>query len=86
MARKPVTRIAKLTKVRALPQDGGYVLHYRTDDIATSGKRCSTTFVSKTHVPDFEGEAAWFRMERVPATPWAYWVAVEQVAPPAGKA
>ena len=85
MPRAPETRIAKLTKVRALPQDGRYVLHYKTDDIKTSGKRCSTTFVSMEHVPAFEGEAAWFLMERVPATPWAYWKALRQVEPPDGK-
>lgn len=42
-----------------------------------------TTFVDVEHVPEFEGETAWFEMELVEGIPWSYWRAVRQVEPPA---
>lgn len=50
------------------------------------GRRASrsrVTFVSPEHVPDFEGEEAWFEMELVAGVPWSWWRAVRQVDPPA---
>lgn len=42
-----------------------------------------TTFVAVEHVPEFEGESAWFEMELVAGVPWSYWRAVRQVDPAA---
>jgi hypothetical protein len=41
-----------------------------------------STFVAVEHVPEFEGESAWFEMELVEGAPWSYWRAVRQVEPP----
>jgi hypothetical protein len=40
------------------------------------------TFVSPEHVPEFDGEEAWFEMELTAGVPWSYWRAVRRVDPP----
>lgn len=45
-------------------------------------QRSLYSFVSPEHVPDFEGQAAWFEVEEVSGKPWSYWRAVRQVEPP----
>ncbi|SFK39908.1 hypothetical protein [Caulobacter sp. UNC279MFTsu5.1] len=45
--------------------------------------RSRVTFVLPEHVPDFDGEEAWFEMALTAGVPWSYWRAVRQVDPPA---
>lgn len=78
MPRRP-TCVALLTRVRA--QDGT-TLHF-TMPAKTQRRRCPLEFLEPANVPEFEGEQAWFELERVSARPWAYWRAVRRVDPPA---
>lgn len=83
MARQPETRIAKLMRQVSGNKEGS--CYFTTDDLPTPrGRRCRTTFIGGEHVPPFEGDEAWFRVQRVTAVPWNYWIAVEQVEPPPG--
>lgn len=84
MPRKPETRIAKLK--RQMSGNAERPCYFTTDDLPTPrGRRSPTTFIDGERVPAFEGDEAWFLMERVKATPWNYWVAIEQVEAPAWK-
>jgi hypothetical protein len=44
--------------------------------------RSRVSFVKPEDVPPFEGESAWFVIDRVSAKPRAYWRAMERVTPP----
>ena len=86
MPRQPETRIVKLARVRSSENDGRRTLNFSTEGLPTPrSRRSSTTFVAPEHVPEFEGEAAWFLVEKVSAVPWSYWRALRQVEPPEGK-
>lgn len=81
MARKPERRIAKLRRQTSGNRERPF--YFTTDDLPTPrGRRSRTTFIDARYVPPFEGDEGWFLMERVKATPWDYWQAVEQVEPP----
>ena len=77
MARPPITRIAKVTRVTDLQ---GHTLSFTTP--AFRRQRCPLEFLDKENVPEFEGKEAWFELERVTAKPWSYWRAIRQVEPP----
>lgn len=77
-------RIVLLTRMRSLPNDGYRTLCFTSEQLATRGRRSRVGFVDSEHVPDFDGEAAWFEVERVAAKPKPYWRAVRQVEPPEG--
>lgn len=82
MPRAPETRVAKLTRVTA----DGRTLYFTTADIpAPRNRRCRLVFISPENVPEFDGDEAWFTMERVRAIPWAYWRAIGPGEPPAWK-
>jgi hypothetical protein len=75
-------RFMKLTRVRADAADKtSRTLHFLHPD-GTGRGNCRVGFVSPEHVPEFEGEEAWFEMERIRAKPWSYWRAIRQVDPP----
>lgn len=84
MARE--TRIVLLTRVRSNDNDGRRTLHFTSESLSIKSRRSRVGFVDKERVPEFEGESAWFEVERVPATPWSYWRAIRRVDPPAGEA
>lgn len=78
MAKPPIRRSAKVTRVVDLE---GRILSFTTP--AYRRQRCPLEFLDKENVPDFDGAAAWFELERVTAVPWSYWKAIRQVeAPP----
>lgn len=67
-------RLALLTRVKALT---GETLHFTMP--ATVRQRAQVEFIDKQHVPEFEGDQAWFEVEKVSAKPWPYWRAVRRV-------
>ena len=73
---RPIRRITLLKRVRRLQSDGGGTLHFMMQD----GRRMRT--VAPQDVPEFEGEYAWFEMERIAAKPWPIWRALRQVEAP----
>jgi hypothetical protein len=74
--------VRQLTRMRERRSDpASRTLCLTTPDSGQGNSRC--TFVDPEHVPDFEGESAWFEMELVEGVPWSYWRAVRQVDPPA---
>lgn len=70
------TRIAKLTRVKDLQ---GNTLQFTTPSLK---RRPILAFIDPALVPDFEGDEAWFELERVPAKPWAYWKPLRQTEEP----
>lgn len=83
-SKSPVTAARETRKVllkRA--RYGELTLHFTSKQLATKGRRSRVGFVSREHVLDFEGEEAWFEVERVPAKPRSYWRAVRRIEPPA---
>ncbi|WP_269714858.1 hypothetical protein [Caulobacter sp. NIBR2454] len=74
----PDTRIAELTKVFG---NEGQLLFYTTLRYAGGRARCD--FIKVELVPAFEGEAAWFELERFKQTGWTMWRAIRQVDRPA---
>ena len=70
-------REALVSRVRALD---GRQLGYRIDGVGGPGSG-RFAFVDAQHVPAFEGEAGWFEIERVFATPWKFWKSVRWLGP-----
>lgn len=70
------TKIAKLRRVRLLDKDGGGTLHFI---IVGTGR---VEFLDLEAVPDFEGEEAWFELERVRGRVWMTWKVLRQVQEP----
>ena len=66
----------KITRVRSLPNAGSRTLHFKID----YGK--SGVFFQPNEVPSFEGEEAWFEMEKVKGQ----WRFLRQVESPQAKA
>lgn len=77
--------IRKLRRVRSTKADGYHTLHFVTERLSGQGGNSSSSFLSPEHVPDFDGEEAWFELERVTDKPWPYWRAVRPVEPPPGR-
>ena len=75
--------IEKLTRKREHTGDLSSRTLYFTFPGARRASRSNVTFVSPEHVPDFDGEEAWFEMELTAGVPWSYWRAVRRVDPPA---
>ncbi len=78
-------QVAKLTRVRAIRADPSSRTLYFTMPGGSKGRRSATTFVDVENVPEFEGDEAWFEMERVErgnGHMWAWWRAVRQVEAP----
>lgn len=88
-ARKPrvyLRAIARLTRVRAAPEPGaslGRTLHFLLHD--ARGLAARADYVKPDNVPDFEGDVAWFEVEKIErgeGHAWPWWRAVRQVEPP----
>lgn len=75
--------IEKLTRQRERTGDLTSRTLYLTFPGGRRASRSNVTFVSPEHVPEFDGEEAWFEMELTAGVPWSYWRAVRQVDPPA---
>ncbi len=71
------TRVAKLTRSRLLEKDGGGTLYF----IVHAGRR--PEFLTPELVPEFEGEEAWFEIERSRGPVWSTWKVLRQVERPA---
>lgn len=66
-------RVALLQRVRLLEKDGGGTLHFQ---IMGAGR---PEFLPRSAVPEFEGEEAWFVLERVKGPVWMTWKVLRQV-------
>ena len=75
--------IEKLARKREHTGDLSSRTLYFTFPGARRASRSNVTFVSPEHVPEFDGEEAWFEMALTAGVPWSYWRAVRQVDPPA---
>lgn len=85
MPRKPETRIAKLTRVSTGGGNAHNPFYFTTPDLPTPrSRRSNLSFIGRELVPEFEGEEAWFLMEKISTKPWICWKAIRQVEPPAG--
>ena len=75
--------VEKLTRCRG---SGGRTLQFTFPSKTGGSRKSATEFVSPGDVPDFEGESAWFELEKVErgnGRSWPWWRAVRQVEPPA---
>ena len=87
-ARKPrVYRrtIARLTRVQAPEGQAGAVrtLHFLLHE--QRGLMGRADYVEPEHVPPFEGDVAWFEVEKIErgeGHAWPWWRAIRQVEPP----
>jgi hypothetical protein len=79
--------IARLTRIRAQAEPGarlGRTLHFLLHEARGLSGRAD--YVAVEHVPPFEGDVAWFEVEKVErgeGHAWPWWRAVRQVEPPA---
>ena len=72
----------KLTRVRVRTADPtSRTIHFTYPGGCGHGNS-RVGFIAPEHVPDFEGEEAWFELERVKAMPWSYWRAIRRLDPP----
>lgn len=61
------TRRVKLVRHRSLPSAGSRTLFFRSE----GGSRSHPAiFFRPEHVPEFEGDSAWFEAERLPKLGW----------------
>lgn len=76
-----------LTRIRANHSDPtSRTLHFTFACRTGGSRRSATEFVNVEDVPAFEGESAWFEMEKVQrgnGRRWPWWRAVRQIEPPA---
>lgn len=75
--------VVKLTRHRG---PDGRTLQFTFPSKTGGSRRSATEFVNSEDVPEFEGESAWFEMEKVGrgnGRSWPWWRAVRQVEPPA---
>lgn len=74
------SRIAKLSRRRLLEEDGGGTLFF----VVHAGRR--PDYLQPDQVPEFEGDEAWFELERarVPGRIWPTWKVLRQVPAPEG--
>lgn len=81
-----LTAVAKLTRVRAHYADPtSRTLHFTFPQNTSGASRSTTAFVNVEDVPPFDGESAWFEMEKIQrgeGRRWPWWRAVRQVEPP----
>lgn len=69
-------RVALLQRFRDLD---GTTLHFTFDGGQRRSHRGTVSYIDPILVPHFDGEAAWFELERVQSKPWPYWRAVREV-------
>lgn len=72
-------QIAELTKVYGNEKQ---LLFYTMPHLTGRGSRSSSDFIRPEHVPDFEGESAWFELESFRQGSWRQWRATRRVDPP----
>ena len=80
--------IEQLTRMRARHGDPtSRTLAFTFPRNTGGGRRSAVEFVDADDVPDFDGESAWFEMEKIErgnGRRWPWWRAVRQVEPPSG--
>lgn len=74
----PLYPTYKVERVRTLANAGGKTLYFL---IRTGTRRQPTTFFSPEEVPEFDGEEAWFEIDRR-RRPWKF---IRQVAKPSSE-
>lgn len=70
------TKIAKLRRICLLEKDGGDTLSFQI----LGTKR--PEFLSPSEVPPFEGDEAWFELERIRGPVWMTWKVLRQTTEP----
>ncbi|WP_293400933.1 hypothetical protein [Phenylobacterium sp.] len=73
---KGARTIAKLRRIRLSPMDGGDTLHFQIMG------RDRPEYLSVPEVPPFEGEEAWFELERIRGPVWMTWKVLRQTTEP----
>lgn len=80
--------IARLTRIAVAegygPTQAQRTLHFLLHTASGLGSRAD--YVDPRHVPDFDGDVAWFEVEKIERGGdhrWPWWRAVRQVEPPA---
>lgn len=68
--------VARLRRMRLLEKDGGETLAFQIMD------RTPAEFLDTGDVPYFEGEEAWFEIERARGPVWMTWKVLRQVQAP----
>lgn len=76
----PPTRIVKLTRATC---NRGVTLFFTYAGGERRRGNSRSGFIDPEHVPPFEGDSAWFEIERVHAKPWGFDRAIRQVEKPA---
>lgn len=76
MRRKPSYVAVKRLERQRLPDGRCYFMIPGVD------RRHGPEFLSAHEVPEFDGDVAYFEMERVRTGPWMGWRIVKQVEPP----
>ena len=71
--------IRKLRRVRSSKDDNFRTLFFTAELLGRTHGNSRSTFIQPENVPDFDGEEAWFELERVRAKPRGYWRAIRQV-------
>lgn len=77
----PKTTVTR--RLRRVTDHDGRTLHFM---IPTSDRRHPSEFLSCDQVPDFDGDEAWFELEKIHAKPWAFWKVLRRVEAPARSA
>ena len=89
-ARAPRAYLRSVELLTRMREDGddlsSRTLCFKFEQKTGGSRRSASAFVDVADVPEFEGESAWFEMEKVQrgdGRMWPWWRAVRQVEPPA---
>lgn len=69
-------KVALLQRVRLMEKDGGGTLHFQIMGASRP------EFLPRAEVPEFEGEEAWFELERIRGPVWMTWKVLRRVENP----
>jgi len=72
----PRQSVRLLRRVRLTADQGGGTLHFMVMGLGRPD------FLAKEDVPEFEGDEAWFVLERVRGKVWMTWKVLRQVSAP----
>lgn len=73
-AHKTIARLERRTDLQ------GRTIYFM---LPSSDRRKPPAFVEPADVPPFDGDAAWFELERVKSGPWLKWRAIRKLDRPA---
>lgn len=73
-------KTTKIACLKRITDQEGRTLHFM---IPSSDRRRPPEFIPRSRTPEFEGDEAWFELEKVHAKPWAFWKVLRRVEAPA---